>query len=127
MRSVSRPAALTFLITLMLMSAIAAVLACTPPARLVYQDRTEQVPRGGVDQGLIRDLGTLINRVVADEPAVRVPSTHECGSCPIADCPERVASPQCRAGPDPPTIMTKPHPARLTGAYLANSRPSSPS
>ena len=33
MRSVSRPAALTFLITLMLMSAIAAVLACTPPAR----------------------------------------------------------------------------------------------
>lgn len=69
------------------------------PGKIVYSDRTEQVPQGGVDQGLIRDLGALINRVVADEPAVRVPSTHECGSCPIADCPERVASPQCRAGP----------------------------
>ena len=69
------------------------------PGELVYPDRSTQVPKGGVDQGLIRDLGTLINRVVADEPAVRVPSTHECGSCPIADCPERVASPQCRAGP----------------------------
>ena len=69
------------------------------PGELVYPDRTTQVPKGGVDQGLIRDLGALISRVVVDEPAVRVPSTHECGSCPIADCPERVASPQCRAGP----------------------------
>ena len=69
------------------------------PGELVYPDRTQQVPQGGVDQGLIRRLGALINRVVADEPAVRVPSTHECGSCPIADCPVRVASPQCRAGP----------------------------
>ena len=71
------------------------------PGELVYQDRIEQVPRGGVDQGLIRDLGTLINRVVADEPAARVPSAHECGSCDIAHCPERVAS-----RPDPHTIMT---------------------
>ena len=63
------------------------------PGELVYQDRTQQVPQGGVDQGLIRDLGDLISRVTADEPAARVPSTHECGSCPIADCPERVASP----------------------------------
>ena len=63
------------------------------PGELVYQDRTQQVPRGGGDQGLIRDLGDLISRVTADEPAVRVPSTHECGSCPIGDCPERVASP----------------------------------
>ena len=63
------------------------------PGELVYQDRTTQVPRGGVDQGLIRDLGSLINRVVADEPAVRVPSTRECSSCDIAHCPERVASP----------------------------------
>ena len=44
------------------------------PGELVYPDRTQQVPQGGVDQGLIRDLGDLINRVVADEPAVRVPS-----------------------------------------------------
>ena len=64
------------------------------PGELVYQDRTTQVPRGGVDQGLIRDLGSLINRVVADEPAVRVPSVHECSSCDVAaDCPMRVASP----------------------------------
>ena len=62
------------------------------PGELVYQDRTQQVPQGGVDQGLIRDLGSLINRVVADKPAVRVPSAHECRSCDItaADCPVRV-------------------------------------
>ena len=69
------------------------------PGDLVYQDRTQHIPQGGVNQGLIRDLGSLINRVVADEPAVRVPSTHECGSCAIAHCPERMASPQCRASP----------------------------
>ena len=69
------------------------------PGELVYQDRTTQVPLGGVDQGLIHDLGTLINRVTVDEPADRVPSAHECGSCPIADCPERMTSHQRRAGP----------------------------
>ena len=69
------------------------------PGELVYQDRTQQVPQGGVDQGLIRNLGGLISRVTADEPAVRVPSAHECGSCAIAHCPERMASPQCRARP----------------------------
>ena len=58
------------------------------PGELVYPDRTQHVPQGGVDQGLIRRLGALINRVVADEPAVRVPSTHECGPAPsqIARC-----------------------------------------
>ena len=69
------------------------------PGELVYQDRTQQVPQGGVDQGLIRDLGGLISRVTADEPTVRVPSAHECGFCAIAHCPERMASPQCRARP----------------------------
>ena len=39
------------------------------PGELVYQDRTQQVPQGGVDQGLIRDLGDLISRVTADKPA----------------------------------------------------------
>ena len=62
------------------------------PGELVYPDRTQHVPQGGVDQGLIRDLGDLISRVTADEPAVRVPSAHECRSCDItaADCPVRV-------------------------------------
>ena len=64
------------------------------PGELVYQDRTEQVPQGGVDQGLIRRLGALINRVVADEPAVRVPSADECSSCTItaAHCTARIAA-----------------------------------
>ena len=45
--------------------------------------------RPGPDPG---DLGDLISRVTADEPAVRVPSAHECGYCDItaADCPVRV-------------------------------------
>ena len=62
------------------------------PGELVYPDRTQQVPQGGVDQGLIRDLGDLISRVTADEPAVRVPSAHECSYCDItaADCPVRL-------------------------------------
>ena len=62
------------------------------PGELVYEDRTEQVPKGGVHQGLIRNLGALIKRVVADEPTARVPSAHECGSCAIAaaECPVRV-------------------------------------
>ena len=71
------------------------------PGELVYQDRTEQVPRGGGDQGLIRDLGALISRVVADEPAARVPSARECPSCDVAtDCPLRVASPPKHDRPD---------------------------
>ena len=64
------------------------------PGELVYPDRTTQVPKGGVDQGLVRDLGALINRVVADEPPARVPSARECSSCDVAaDCSMRVASP----------------------------------
>ena len=49
-------------------------------------------PERGVHQGLIRNLGALIKRVVADEPTTRVPSAHECGSCAIAaaECPVRV-------------------------------------
>ena len=65
------------------------------PGGLVYRDRIDRVPQGGVDQGLIRHLGALINRLVSDEPAARVPSAQECRSCAIAaaDCPVRVASP----------------------------------
>lgn len=62
------------------------------PGKLVYPDRTDQVPQGGVDQGLIRDLGALIRRITADKPATRVPSEQECRFCDItaADCPVRV-------------------------------------
>ena len=65
------------------------------PGELVYQDRIDRVPQGGVHQGLVRDLGALITRLVSDEPAARVPSAQECVSCDIAveHCPVRIASP----------------------------------
>ena len=56
------------------------------PGELVYQDRTTQVPRSGVDQGLIRDLGSLINRVVAVSPVLESDDQH-----PHSDADSHVA------------------------------------
>ena len=59
---------------------------------IVYNDHTHRVPQSGIDQGFIRNLGSLIRRIAAPEPPIRVPSAHECRFCDIttADCPERV-------------------------------------
>ena len=35
---------------------------------IVYNDRTERVPQGGIDQGFVRNLGSLIRRIAAPEP-----------------------------------------------------------
>ena len=59
---------------------------------IVYNDHTHRVPQGGIDQGFIRNLGSLIRRIAAPEPSVRVPSAQECRFCDItaADCPDRM-------------------------------------
>ena len=59
---------------------------------IIYSDRTNRAPQGGIDQRFIRNLGGLIRRIAAPEPPVRVPSAQECRFCGITatDCPERV-------------------------------------
>ena len=52
---------------------------------IVYNDHTHRVPKG-----FIQNLGSLIRRIAAPEPPVRVPSAHECRFCDITleDCTE---------------------------------------
>ena len=70
---------------------------------IIYPDRTQRVPQGGIGQGFIEDLSVLIRRIAAPEPPVRVPSAAECRFCDItaADCPERV-----EAAPEPESATT---------------------
>ena len=65
---------------------------------IVYNDRTERVPQGGIDQGFVRNLGSLIRRIAAPEPPVRVPSAQECRFCDITP---KTASNASRASPTP--------------------------
>ena len=57
-----------------------------------YPNRIQHVPRGGLDQGFIHRLITLIHRIAAPDPPSPTPSRPECGFCDItaADCPERI-------------------------------------
>ena len=57
-----------------------------------YRDHTMRVPAETVDGKFVKNLGALVRRLSADEPARRVPSRQECGFCDIrtADCPMRV-------------------------------------
>ena len=59
---------------------------------VVYPSRTARVPMGSLHTQFIKDLGALVRRLAADEPAVRVPSSHECRFCDITteDCAVRV-------------------------------------
>ena len=58
---------------------------------IVYGNHTERVPQGGIDQGFVRNLCSLIRRIAAPEPPARVPSLPECRFCDITldDCTER--------------------------------------
>ena len=59
---------------------------------IVYGNRTERVPQGGINQGYVRNLGSLIRRSASPEPPVRVPSAQECRFCDITleDCSDRI-------------------------------------
>ena len=57
-----------------------------------YLDHTVRIPAEAVDDQFIRNLGTLIRRLAADQPPAQVPSRQECRFCDIStlDCPERM-------------------------------------
>ena len=59
--------------------------------QVTYRDHTVRIPAHAVDDQFVQNLGALIRRLSADEPARRVPSRQECRFCDIAatDCPER--------------------------------------
>ena len=54
-----------------------------------YLNRVQRVPQGGLDQGFVRRLITLIHRVAAPDPPQPVPSAPECRFCELTidDCP----------------------------------------
>ena len=52
-------------------------------AEVFYPTHTRVVGRGSLDQGFIRRLVALIQRVAAPEPPIRVPSASECRFCDI--------------------------------------------
>ena len=60
--------------------------------QVTYRDHTVRIPADAVDEKFIQNLGALIRRISADEPARRVPSRQECRFCEIsdADCPKRM-------------------------------------
>ena len=60
--------------------------------QVTYRDHTVPIPAEAVDEKFVQNLGALIRRLSADEPARRVPSPQECRFCDIsaADCPQRV-------------------------------------
>ena len=69
--------------------------------QLAYTDHVVEIPPEAVDQGFVRSLSALVQRLGRDGPARRVPSVGECRFCDIteADCPERVeGEPQAGVG-----------------------------
>ena len=71
-----------------------------PRGQVTYRDHTVRIPAEAVNDPFVQNLGTLIRRLSADEPAKRVPSRQECRFCDIsaADCPERVDGPTLHQG-----------------------------
>ena len=64
--------------------------------RVVYSDHVVDIPADAISPEFIEEMGSLILRVANSKPAVAVPSSAECGFCPItlADCPQRVSVPE---------------------------------
>ena len=62
---------------------------------IYYPNRIQRVPQGGLDQGFLNRLITLIHRVAAPDPPQPVPSGPECRFCELTidDCPVRVDDP----------------------------------
>ncbi len=60
--------------------------------QVTYRDHTVRIPAEAVDEQFVQNLGALIRRLSADQPARRVPSRQECRFCDVsaADCPDRI-------------------------------------
>ena len=52
-----------------------------PRGQVTYRDHTVRIPAEAVNDPFAQNLGTLIRRLSADEPAKRVPSRQECRFC----------------------------------------------
>ena len=75
----------------------------TITGQVVYEDHVEDIPADAVDEKFVSSVRSLIQRLSASEPAVRIPSWGECRFCDItsADCPYRVeGAPQAVATTD---------------------------
>ena len=51
--------------------------------QVTYRDHTVRIPADAVDENFVQNLGELIRRLSADEPARRVPNRQECRFCDI--------------------------------------------
>ena len=51
--------------------------------QVTYPDHTVRIPAKAVDDQFEQNLGALIRRLAADQPATRVPSRQECRFCNI--------------------------------------------
>ncbi len=74
--------------------------------QVTYRDHTVRISAEAVDDQFIQNLGALIRRLSADEPARRVPSGSECRFCDISavDCPEGAWTTITSPRTAPPTI-----------------------
>ena len=63
--------------------------------KVVYHDHVVDIPADAVNADFLQQMSSLIRRVADDKPALMVPSSTECGLCPITlkDCPQRVSGP----------------------------------
>ena len=61
--------------------------------KVVYNDHEVHIPATSLDRTFIEALSGLVARAAGEQPALKVPSSRECGWCKITaeDCPERVA------------------------------------
>ena len=60
--------------------------------QVTYRGDNVRILGEAVGEEFVKNLGALIRRISADEPARRVPSLHECRFCDISatDCPARI-------------------------------------
>ena len=72
------------------------LLGATIKGLVVYGDREQEIQPDEVEPWFIQALQSLIHRLAAQEPAVKVPSWAECQFCDISsiNCPERVEQPE---------------------------------
>ena len=63
-------------------------------AKIIHNDHTNHVPQGGIHQGFVRNLGSLIRRIAAPEQPPTTAGAAECRFCDITlqDCPDRIES-----------------------------------
>ena len=59
--------------------------------KVVYTNHEVDIPASSIDETFVGNVASLVHRLASNAPARRVPSSMECGFCPITseDCAER--------------------------------------